>query len=128
MEYVAYEGIKFTVEWYFNHSGQSPAREFFNALDEKSQDKLLYLLKRIGNLGSISDKTKFRNEGDGIYAFKPKPDRYLCFFQKGRKIVITNAFKKHQEKLPKSEKERALANKQDYLKRTKRGEYYVNKR
>jgi len=30
--------------------------------------------------GKIFDITKFRNEGDGIYAFKPQPDRFLSFF------------------------------------------------
>jgi len=38
------------------------------------------LFKRIGDFGKISDKTKFRNEKDGIYAFKPQPDRLLSFF------------------------------------------------
>jgi len=28
-----------------------------------------------------------RHEGDGIYAFKPQPDRYTCFFFKVRRSL-----------------------------------------
>jgi hypothetical protein len=48
----------------------------------------------MGDLGKIFDITKFRNEGDQIFAFKPQPDRYLCFFVVGKKILITNGFEK----------------------------------
>ncbi len=72
----------------------------------------------------IQNKTIFRNEADGIYAFKPKPDRFLCFFFKGKKIIVTNAFKKKQDKLPKQEKDRALARRADYEARVKKGIYY----
>ncbi len=52
------------------------------------------LFKRMGDFGIINDKTKFRNEGDKIYAFKSQPNRFLSFFIEGRKIIVTNAFKK----------------------------------
>jgi hypothetical protein len=39
----------------------------------------------MGDFGKIYDITKFRNEGDGIYAFKPQSDRYLSFFTLGKK-------------------------------------------
>jgi hypothetical protein len=78
----------------------------------------------MADFGKINDFTKFRNEGDEIYAFKPKPDRFLCFFFKGNKIIITNAFEKREDKLPKTEKERALQAKESYYKRVLKGEYY----
>ncbi len=123
-EYIAYSGHKFTIEWYFDARGQSQALDYFNDLDEGQQDKLIYLMNRLGDIGAIKDKTKFRNEGDGVYAFKPKPDRFLCFFVAGKKVVITNAFEKKQDKLPKNEKERALRNMDDYKKRTAKEAYY----
>ncbi|MBS0629332.1 MAG: type II toxin-antitoxin system RelE/ParE family toxin [Verrucomicrobia bacterium] len=58
--------------------------------------------------GKIFDQTKFRNEADKIYAFKPQPDRYLCFFFRGKKIIVTNAFTKKTQKLPEGEKELAV--------------------
>ena len=71
----------------------------------------------MAEFGKISDITKFRNEDDGIYAFKPKPDRYLSFFIKGKKIIITNGFSKRAQKLPKNEKEKAMKYRSDYLSR-----------
>jgi hypothetical protein len=79
-EYIAYEGINFTIEWYYNKKGVSQSFEYFDQLSNKMQDKLLYLFKRMGDHGKISDKTKFRHEGDQIYAFKPQPERFLSFF------------------------------------------------
>nr|WP_264080105.1 type II toxin-antitoxin system RelE/ParE family toxin [Treponema pedis] len=49
-----------------------------------------------------------------MYAFKPQPDRYLCFFKKGKKIIVTNGFCKRTNKLPLAEKAIALENKQMY--------------
>lgn len=77
------------------------------------------LCQRMGDFGKILDITKFRAEGDGIYAFKPQPDRYLAFFKKGKKIIVTNAYKKAGDKMPKKEKELALKNMADYLNRNK---------
>ena len=81
-------------------------------------------MRLIGDHGKIFDQTKFRNEEDGIYAFKPQPDRYLCFFVKGKKIIITNAFIKKTDKLPKVEKEQALKAKNSFEERVKQGDYY----
>jgi phage-related protein len=78
----------------------------------------------MGNIGEIKNKTKFNNEGDKIYAFKPQPHRFLCFFFSGQKIIVTNAFYKKANKLPKNEKDRAMKIKRNYEDRVKRGDYY----
>lgn len=125
-KFIAYQGTFYTIEWYFDHRGRSEAREFFEQQAKANQEKLFTLFKRMGDLGKIRDETKFRNEGDGVYAFKPQPDRYLSFFFKGRKIIITNAFVKKQDKLPRREKERALRAEYDYQARVNKGVYYEN--
>jgi len=114
---VIYSGEKFTLEWYFDRNGNSVAYDYFNESPEDLQDKFLVLAKKMGDFGKIFDITKFRNEGDGIYAFKPKPDRYLSFFTDNKKIIVTNGFKKKTEKLPKNEKELALRYRKDYFER-----------
>ena len=78
----------------------------------------------MGEAGEIKDKTKFMYEGDKIYAFKPQPDRFLCFFFSDKKIILTNAFRKKQQKLPENEKNKALKSKNDYVIRLQRGDYY----
>jgi len=123
-EYIAYHGDSFTIEWYVDHKNQSEALEYYNSLSVNERIQLLKLLKRMGDAGEIKDKTKFRHEGDKVYAFKPQPDRFLCFFSEGKKIIITNGFRKKQTKLPPKEKERALAIRKNYINRVKSGEYY----
>jgi phage-related protein len=123
-EYIAYQGLEFTIEWYHNERGKSQALDHFNQQLKEKQRGLLKLLKLMGDHGKIFDETKFRNEGDKIYAFKPQPDRYLCFFFRGKKIVLTNAFTKKTQKLPNGEKDLAIKAYQSYEKRVKEGSYY----
>ena len=123
-EYIALDGVEFTIEWYFDAKGNSLALNYFESLSEKLQIKLLELFKLMADMGEIKNKEKFNYEGDKIYAFKPKPHRFLCFFFEGKKIIVTHAFCKRMPKLPMQEKERALILKHDYEMRLKQGDYY----
>ena len=118
---IIYVGEKFSIEWYYDKNGKSVAYEYFLKTDEELQDKFLILVKKMAESGKIFDITKFRNEGDGIYAFKPHPDRYLSFFTIGKKIIVTNGFKKKTNKLPQNEKDFAQKCKKDYLERKSGG-------
>ena len=123
-EFIAYEGEMFTIEWFFDKNGKSEALDYFEILSDTQKRKVLMLFKRIGDFGKISDITKFRNEGDKIFAFKPQPDRFLSFFYIGKKIVVTNRFHKKSQKLPKNVKELALKRMKDYDLRVNNGGYY----
>lgn len=111
---LAYVGDQFVIEWYVDLRGESDPLDYFEELKEGDQNKAMFLFQRMGESGKILDKTKFRNEGDGIFAFKPQPHRFLCFFMSGRRIVVTNAFWKKGDKLPKAEKQRALDRRAEY--------------
>ncbi len=124
-EFVAYEGEALTIEWFFDEKGKSEALDFFETLSNTQKRKTLMLFKRIGDFGKISDITKFRNEGDKIFAFKPQPDRFLSFFHAGKKIVVTNGFRKKAQKLPKKEKSLALKRMKSYGLRVNNGDYYA---
>ena len=123
-EFIAYDGQKFSIEWYFGSNGKSQALDYYENLSVRERVKVLRLFKYIGDIGEIRDKTKFIFEGDKIYAFKPQPDRFLAFFWKDKKIIVTNAFRKKQRKLPGNEKISALKRMQDYDERMKIGVYY----
>ena len=123
-KHIAYEGVNFRIEWYVNEKGQSQALDYVNDMKENYIGKLMRLFEVMGDVGIIRDITKFRNEGDKIYAFKPQPYRFLSFFAVGKKIIITNAFYKKQDKLPVGEKKRAIKAMNDYIKKVKTGEYY----
>ena len=123
-EYVAYAGNRFIIEWYYDDRGKSSAFKYYLSLPSEDRIKILQLFKRMGDAGEIKDKTKFNYEGVQIYAFKPFSNRFLCFFYCGQKMVVTNAYQKKQQKLPKNEKLRSIKSKVDYEDRVKRGEYY----
>ena len=123
-KFIAYEGEVYTIEWYFDARGKSSAKDYYQELSLEQQKKLARLFIILGDIGSIRNEEKFRNEGEKIYEFKPKPDRFLCFFYQGNKVIVTNAFEKKADKLPQGEKEKALKLKDDYTKRCKGGSYY----
>jgi len=124
-EFIAYEGEALIIEWFFDEKGKSDALDFFEALSNTQKRKTLMLFKRIGDFGKISDIIKFRNEGEKIFAFKPQPERFLSFFYAGKKIVVTNGFRKKAQKLPRKEKNLALNRMKNYDSRVKSGDYYA---
>ena len=126
-DYIAYRGDVYQIEFYFDENGKSQPKDYMENMAASDVRKFAHLLQMMGDVGQIRNKEKFRSEGDKIYAFKPKPHRFLCFFISGKKIIITNAFMKKQQKLPQSEKDRALEKKLDYEKRNKKGTYYEDK-
>lgn len=115
-----YEGASYRVEWYFDEDGYSQAYEYFLRTSDVQKRKFLMLVKKMADFGVIFDKTKFRFEGDEIYAFKPQPDRFLCFFFIGKKIIVTNAYRKKSDKLPHREKVTAMKNMASYKQRTQK--------
>lgn len=123
-EFIAYKGQEFQIEWYYSEKGESQALEYYRKLSPSDRSKVLRLFRIMGEAGKIRDESKFRHEGDKIYAFKPQPHRFLNFFVDGRKIIVTNAFWKKQDKLPQGEKDRALKCMESYKTRTKTGNYY----
>ena len=123
-DYIAYKGKIYTIEWYYDESDYSQAHNYLLELDSEMQKKVFYLLKRMGDNGKINDITKFRYEGDKIYAFKPQPERFLSFFVTGKTIIVTNAFRKKSDKLPENEKVKALKYRESYIRRVKEGKYY----
>lgn len=123
-EYIIYKGKYFSVEWYYSEKGDSQAKDYYDKLTVSSQAKFLYLVERMSDHGKISNKKLFNNEGDGLFAFKPQPERFLTFFTKGKKLIITSAFRKKTKKLPNKEKKKALKIKKSYEDRTENGVYY----
>jgi hypothetical protein len=125
--FIAYKGKEFTIEWYYNVKRESEALNYFDGLTLERKKKMARLLYVLGETGQIKNREQFTYEDDQIFAFKPQPDRFLCFFFSEAKVIITNAYEKKSQKMPPREKERALKFKADYIKRCKEGNYYEKK-
>jgi hypothetical protein len=76
---IIYIGAKYILEWYYNKNGDSIGYDYFLETTQEQKRKFLILIKRMGDFGKIFDKTKFRYEGDGIFAFKPQPEIFIIF-------------------------------------------------
>ena len=114
-ELLVYEGECFTIEWGPAPNGKCQALEYYVSLNLDDQAKASALFARIADKGTILDKTKFTRETEKLYAFKPQPHRFFCFFVKGRKIIIVTAYRKQSDKAPKREIDRANSIRLAYL-------------
>ena len=125
-DYIFYQGEKFQVEFYFTGKGELPAKEYFDSSQRQVQVKLLALVKYMAEHGRLFDETKFRlvDKKEKIYEFKPATDRFFSFFYEGKKIIITNAYRKKGQKVDRRELLRAINLKYDYEFRFKGGLYY----
>ncbi len=98
-------------------NGECQAREYYDGMSTADRAKAMALFVRMANVGKIFDKTKFTKETDKLYAFKPQPNRFFCFFVKGRRIVIVTAYRKQTEKAPRREISRAETARSEWLER-----------
>ncbi len=132
-DYVFYNGTILRVEWYYTPNGQMPAREHFFSLPEQDQERLEKIVKHLADapFGTRLPKSLYRAEdaANKIYAFKPRDERYFNFITSGRRIIITNAYRKHSQKMGKTDLDKlrtAPVYRQDYLRRVSNGNYYEN--
>jgi len=123
---LAYEHEGWRFEWYVNENGNSPAAEYYQKrLREDEKDDLTALFEFLARCnGQLRNKEKIRDEGDGFFAFKPKPHRFMAFFVKGKTVIITHGFEKKRNDLPPNEKKKAKQYRSDYERRNERGVYY----
>lgn len=121
---IAYSGLEFTIEWYFDENNKSISLDYYKNLSPDKRKKIINLFKLLGNFGKIRNTEKFRHEGDQIYVFKSDENRFFCFFFTNSKIIVTNAYEKQSDKMPIREKAKALKLRDCYLNRFKEGLYY----
>ncbi|MEK7383208.1 MAG: hypothetical protein AAB262_07965 [Elusimicrobiota bacterium] len=126
-------GRYFTAEWYCEINGRLPALDYYDALTEADRDRFDDMIRYLCETkpGTILPKTMYRIEDHmhKIYALKPRDERFFNFMTIDAKIIITNAYHKHSQKMTKADMEclqAAVRSKQDYLRRVKEGTYYEN--
>lgn len=108
---LVYNGAALRIEFYVSPGGIAPAEEWLEQLPLGSQQKFAALFARMGDFGKIWNERKFKHltGTDQIFEFKVEADRVLCFFFVGKRLILTNGFRKSGDKTPKSEIERAEA-------------------
>jgi len=115
--FLVYKGEYFAVYFHAETEALSRVYDYFESCDEVTQASILFLVKTIADTGRIYDETKFRVEDrkNKIYCFKPREERFFCFFLAGRKIIITSAYTKKKQKLDRAELKKAIQIRREYL-------------
>ena len=116
-DFLIYSGEHYSVYFHAEAKDSSSVNDYFEACDNVTQASLLFLAKRMADIGHIYDETKFRIEDrqNKIYCFKPRKERFFCFFFTGKKIIITSAHTKKKQKLDRGELRKAIQIRNKYI-------------
>ena len=101
-------------------SGKSPIEEFLDGLCTKEVQKVIWVLQLIEEESIVSTKFyKQLSNSDGIVEVRVQHGnnnfRLLGFEHNGTFVILTNAFRKKDQKVPKKEIELAQSRKKEYL-------------
>jgi len=113
-----------TIKFYKLPSGKSPIEEFLDSLSSKEAQKVVWVLNLIEEMDNVSTKFyKQLSNCDGIIEVRVQIGknnfRLLGFEEKNVFVILTNGFKKKDQKVPKSEINLAQQRRDDYLSRRK---------
>ena len=105
---------------FYRLNNKSPVEDFLDSLSSKEAQKVLWVLKLIEELDNVSSKyyKKLKNADDIVEvrsSFGNNSFRILGFEYKNKFVVLTNGFKKKDQKVPKSEISIAIKRKKEYL-------------
>ncbi len=116
-DFLIYSGEYYAAYFHAEVKGSSGVNDYYKSCDDVVRGSLLYLVKRMCDIGHIYDETKFRIEDkkNRIYCFKPKSERFFCFFFTGKRIIITSAHTKKKQKLDRNELNKAIRIRKEYL-------------
>ena len=111
----------FEVEYYEKSDGSHPAEEYILSENIKLRAKIFKNLDLLAELGNYLKEPYSKNLGDGIFELRTQvgndASRVLYFFIIGKKIILTNGFRKKTNKTPREEIELAKKYRNDYMKR-----------
>ncbi len=110
------------IKFYRSPSGKSPIEEFLDSLSSKEAQKVTCVLSLIEEMETISTKFYKRlSNSNGMIEVRAQIGknnfRLLGFEDKGTFVVLTNGFRKKDQKVPKSEISLAQQRKDEYLAR-----------
>ena len=94
--------------------------EFYQVQNDKVKEKIKYVLKLIKQVEKVPEKfLKHLTNTNGLYEIRIEYQsniyRIFCCFDKGKLVVLFNAFQKKTQKTPKKEIEKALKLMDEYF-------------
>ena len=94
--------------------------EFYQVQNDKVKEKIKYVLELIKQVEKVPEKfLKHLTNTNGLYEIRIEYQsniyRIFCCFDKGKLVVLFNAFQKKTQKTPKKEIEKALKLMKEYF-------------
>ena len=121
MWYITYNMTMFEVLFYEKEDGTRPAEEYLLSEDIKLQAKMSREILLLEEFGNLLRKPHSELLEDGIFELRAKVgtdiSRVLYFFIVGRKVILTNGFRKKTEKTPRDIIELAKKYRDDFIER-----------
>lgn len=117
------EARMWEIEFYETKNGKSPVKDFIKGLDKNMKSKAVHEIELLEEYGNNLREPYSKYIANGIFELRIKfssdISRIFYFFYVENKIILTNGFIKKTQKTPKSEIEKAIKYKEDYLSRFK---------
>lgn len=114
---------KWEIEFFETRSGRCPTQEFLDSLEAKELVFATHGMERLETYGPTLRRPHVDYLRDNIYKLRVRVSggnlRFFYFFFDGRKIVITHAIKKKNAQVPPKEIDRAIAYRDEYLRRSR---------
>jgi phage-related protein len=112
------------IQFYRTASGACPVEEFLNSLNAKQAQKVLWVLRAVGELPRVPQQYFKKLEGtEDLWEVRAEfggdAFRLLGFWDAGRLIIVTNGFAKKTQKTPEREIALAEQRKRDHRSRKK---------
>ena len=99
--------------------------EFYQVQNDKVKEKIKYVLELIKQVEKVPEKfLKHLTNTNGLYEIRIEYQsniyRIFCCFDKGKLVILFNAFQKKTQKTPAKEIEKAIELKKEYYERKKK--------
>lgn len=120
--YLGRNTVSWSIEFYETENGINCVKDFIDEIkDKKLKAKVLNDIKLLNEFGTELRQPHTDYLKDGIWELRTKQSsniaRTLYFTVSGQKIILLHGFVKKTPKTPSSELNRAINNKNDYLRR-----------
>ena len=129
MWYITYNKNMFEVLFYEKEDGTKPAEEYILSEDIKLRAKMTREILLLEEFGNLLREPHSKPLEDGIFELRARVgtdiSRVLYFFVIGKKIILTNGFRKKTEKTPQDVIDISKKYRDDYIKRYGEGENKV---
>jgi len=105
-----------TVEFYSDRHGRSPAREFLRSLNERERAEALRLIRLLREQG-IKLGMPYARPIRSMWELRPGPNRFFYVAVQGRRFVVLHGYRKQSQAAPQREIETARRRWADLLDR-----------